>query len=279
MLPHLDPDRKVWVHWLCRACHLPLEHAAALLGLEIDDLAVFLARERRGGRVPNGPPRRSSRRKAITGQTGTRVKILQALGYSPAETARFLAVQARDVEDLLGRLAPIRRERLARPRSRTEQARVRAQLPRFRPPPRSVVDPPAAEPWRHRDDVGPDGAPLMSAVVTVAPPECLGEVGTRSSSGVGAPPAKTPTPSRWVGPSTLKAIGSAHGRAKLSEDDATEIRRRCAAGESMYSLAKKYKVARNTIYACVGGKTWKHCLPPASPTPDAEEGCATSRTD
>jgi len=52
----------------------------------------------------------------------------------------------------------------------------------------------------------------------------------------------------------------------LTPEQAAEIRRERAAGSSEYALARKYKVARNTIHAIVIGKTY----PPPLPCPDAE---------
>jgi DNA-binding XRE family transcriptional regulator len=44
--------------------------------------------------------------------------------------------------------------------------------------------------------------------------------------------------------------------AKLSEADVSEVRRRCAAGETQASVARAYGVARTTISAIVVGRNW-----------------------
>jgi len=45
--------------------------------------------------------------------------------------------------------------------------------------------------------------------------------------------------------------------AKITMDDATEIRRRFAAGESQQALASEFGVTRPNISQVVTGKTWK----------------------
>ena len=52
--------------------------------------------------------------------------------------------------------------------------------------------------------------------------------------------------------------GEANGRAKLTEDDVREIRRRHAAGASLASLSREYRVSHRTIRLVVIGETWRH---------------------
>lgn len=52
--------------------------------------------------------------------------------------------------------------------------------------------------------------------------------------------------------------GVKHWAVKLCEEDVTEIRKRCAAGQSQSSLAKEYGVSPMTISDVVSRKTWRH---------------------
>jgi hypothetical protein len=55
-----------------------------------------------------------------------------------------------------------------------------------------------------------------------------------------------------------KPQGSAHGRAKIVEDDVREIRRLVGAGESRPALAAHFGVSLAAIDQIVNRKTWKH---------------------
>ncbi len=52
--------------------------------------------------------------------------------------------------------------------------------------------------------------------------------------------------------------GSALPFAKLTEADIPVIRQRIANGESQYSVARAYGVARGTIQSIVNGRSWHH---------------------
>lgn len=52
--------------------------------------------------------------------------------------------------------------------------------------------------------------------------------------------------------------GEAHKRAKMSQSDVVEARRRFASGESVYSMAPHYGVSATTLRAAVKGETWSH---------------------
>lgn len=53
-------------------------------------------------------------------------------------------------------------------------------------------------------------------------------------------------------------IGVQNGRAKLSNDDVREIRRRCALSESKAALAKEFGVSPGAIYFIEQRQTWSH---------------------
>ena len=52
--------------------------------------------------------------------------------------------------------------------------------------------------------------------------------------------------------------GEAHPKAKLTEDDVREIRRRAAAGEMYKDLAAEFGIARSGVSEMVNRKTWRH---------------------
>lgn len=54
------------------------------------------------------------------------------------------------------------------------------------------------------------------------------------------------------------ARGTKNANAKLTEEDAREIKKRLAAGESCYALARIYEVSEATIHQIKVGKSWKH---------------------
>lgn len=52
--------------------------------------------------------------------------------------------------------------------------------------------------------------------------------------------------------------GSAHFQAKLTEDDVTEILRRCQAGEGPQAIAEDYPVTPSVICNIKARRIWKH---------------------
>ncbi len=60
-------------------------------------------------------------------------------------------------------------------------------------------------------------------------------------------------------PTDLRARGSRHGAAKLTERDVREIRRRYAKGrETFAALADAFGVSPQTIGLVIHRKTWTH---------------------
>lgn len=55
-----------------------------------------------------------------------------------------------------------------------------------------------------------------------------------------------------------QARGEKNGCSKFTEKQVTDIRRSFSNGEAMASLARKYKVAFNSIWQIAHRKTWKH---------------------
>lgn len=53
-------------------------------------------------------------------------------------------------------------------------------------------------------------------------------------------------------------LGSAHGRAKLTENAVASCRTRVAAGERIRDLAREFGVSRVAMTNAVRGKTWRH---------------------
>lgn len=54
------------------------------------------------------------------------------------------------------------------------------------------------------------------------------------------------------------AIGSNHGRSKLTEKDVLDIRKRINSGEKQKDLSREYKVSPGTIYSIWSNRKWKH---------------------
>jgi hypothetical protein len=54
------------------------------------------------------------------------------------------------------------------------------------------------------------------------------------------------------------AVGSEHGRAKLTEADVIALRRLRAEGMSLTALARRFGICRNNVMAILRGQTWKH---------------------
>lgn len=52
--------------------------------------------------------------------------------------------------------------------------------------------------------------------------------------------------------------GETHGRARLTEADVIDARRRWKAGQSIGSLAREFDVVAGTMANAVKGATWKH---------------------
>jgi predicted DNA-binding ArsR family transcriptional regulator len=60
-------------------------------------------------------------------------------------------------------------------------------------------------------------------------------------------------------PADLRARGSRHGAAKLTERDVREIRRRYAKGrETFAALADAFNVSPQTIGGIVHRRSWQH---------------------
>jgi DNA invertase Pin-like site-specific DNA recombinase len=54
--------------------------------------------------------------------------------------------------------------------------------------------------------------------------------------------------------------GGKHGRAKITEEQARDVLRRIASGETHRSIAKLYGVGRTTVTAIARGNNWAHLL-------------------
>lgn len=54
------------------------------------------------------------------------------------------------------------------------------------------------------------------------------------------------------------AYGEKHGRAKLSEDQVKEIKKKAKAGQSKPSIAAEYAICKEMVYNIIRGTNWKH---------------------
>jgi DNA-binding CsgD family transcriptional regulator len=240
-------------------------HAA---GISVSRIGRELGRHRhvvqealdRGGsamRTPTGPPRLPGIGSELRGPNASKVRRLASLSYPPARIAKILAVDVADVKSFLARTAPVRGASLAKPRSRPDHARmVRNQAraaARQRDREQARAARAAREVWGKASEPDPAPPPVTTAVVTEV--RELDASAAAELPATAAPPASTP----WTGPTDWRPRGEQHGSAKLTQAKADEIRRRRAGGESMYSLARQFHVAENTIRAIVTGRTWTDC--------------------
>ena len=124
-MARLDPELSLWIRWLHVGCELPLEHVATVLGRELSLVADwFQDKGRHLSFVPIGPPRRNRRpgpRRLISAETGTRIRVLNALGYTAVKIAAILAIDPDETTDFLRRLEPKRCAALRRPRLRNRK--------------------------------------------------------------------------------------------------------------------------------------------------------------
>jgi Mor family transcriptional regulator len=263
-----------------------------VLGLDVADVAAYLAHTpprgcRPRGR-PHGPPRRPwtslGRRPPIRGQNGSKIRVLLGLGYEAMRIAAVLRLRVDDVEDFIRRNTPRRLGALKkRLRERCEQAALRPTLPRFIAP---ELEPIAADwNWRERPVAA---VALPAAIVPAVELDQVVEADIEARKKSDDARCINATVNGWVGPSTFAERPG--GQPKLNEDQARDVIRARASGESMYSLAARYKVARNTIYAIVNGKTYAlrdlfanapsslDDAPP-SPPPLIGDGDETARTE
>jgi hypothetical protein len=168
------------------------------------------------------------------------VRRMAANGWGQSDIAATLGISKREVAVILLRL-PLT--------SLTPPLPI--PKPKHRDPWRQPGD------WRYRNDVGPDGAPLVIAS-PIAAAELVHQAGAADRPG--APPAGTETHQSEATESWehWSVRGEKHGRSKLSEDDVREIRRKHAAGYGLLELAWDYEVHHRTIHAIVRGETWSH---------------------
>ena len=152
--------------------------------------------------------------------------MLDRLHYPASEIAIILDVAVLAVEDLLRRRRPVRAgvTGIVQPRSHVEQARV----------------------WRNHDDDVPAHGPPPAATVEVD------QVVAELPAAVEAPAARN----AWDGPTHIGETQG--GKPRLTDEQAADVRRERAAGASMYALARKYHVARNTIAALLQARRPKN---------------------
>jgi hypothetical protein len=256
-------DRRKWGRWL-RVQGVPNAHIAALLGCDLETIE-------RDARISRGPvPAESTsppcamptspQSRSILGQTGRHVRTLHELGYGRARIAVLLALDVKAVRSFLERLRVSRRgrkdpDRLVRPRSRPEACALARSAKRARLRRRAREQERAiATAWGPRDAKGEAAAFQASKLLSVELVAALAVVEIASTAA--AIPAAPP--SSWAGPTSGHAVGMAHGSAKLTDDDVRAIRAAHAGGQSIYSLARDYDVAKGTIRAIVRRETWTH---------------------
>jgi len=278
-MPRHNALRDSWIDWLVRGCSLPLDHVCIVLAVAQAVVDEFVRRTKHGRprAVPTRPPRPGRAAgdpvTRILAQAGHKVQALEALGYPPARIAVILDLDGAIVRDFLKRTSPVRRSTLSRPREPAAQARLDAnrrrrqhRLAARRRRQAARIGPVVPASWRStwsRRPVPRDAElDLVVAPIAAAPPE-LPELAAVTTED----PDPVPARHEWTGPASMKAIGEAHGSARLTEADVIAIRRGFAAGRSIYSLAKERAIATGTARAIVRFETWRHVQDPACPAP------------
>jgi hypothetical protein len=236
-MARFDPELSLWMRWLHVGCQLPLEHVAAVLGRECSLVTSWFETHVRHVRfIPSGPPRRARRpgpQTLISGRTGTRIRILRDLGYTADRIASVLAIPLEETADFLGRIQPIRRATLQRPRPRK-----RKPLP-FHPDdllagrqPLALVESPPPE-------------PAPSEPVPLAPREWVGP-----ASRWDAPRPKRDKPPRRSRYPT-EAVVCPHGVVRwdlpLLRDRGVEVTVHCECGREHLSFARTIKRAGDSF--------------------------------
>jgi hypothetical protein len=257
-------QRRVWARWLNKR-GLPIAHIAAVLtsdALTIEhDLRITLGRPPSERDSPLLHTQHDPYERPILGPTARHVKILHELGHGRDRIAELLALCPGKVRSFLERYTPLRcgrqdPERRTRPRSKAEERAARANAKRTGDRRRRREEERArAAAWGKRDAPGELAAFLTAKslrieVESAQAVEDMAVVESRIATAASADP--------WVGPTSEKAVGTAHGKAQLVDDDVRAIRGAHAGGQSIYSLARDYKVASGTIRAIVRRETWTH---------------------
>jgi hypothetical protein len=62
----------------------------------------------------------------------------------------------------------------------------------------------------------------------------------------------------WAHNDSSRIQGSNHGRSKLNESQAIEIRNLADSGQDFHAIAKKFDVCRHTVFLIFKRKTWRH---------------------
>ena len=205
----------------------PVRDIARLYGVRERAVREFL------GLVPTAPRRKGKRRRrrGVPPAAGrrarliARARLLRAEGWTLPELAERFGV----AKSTAWRWAP----EIPKSSPRSQPARLD-----------DVGAPPfVAPPW-----TPPEGPPGPPPEIGPEP----GRPSARPAAVLSAPPGS---------PYGRRAVGSAHGRAKLSEADAAELRllREKAPKRWTYgALASRYGVSKSTVFHVLDGRTWRH---------------------
>ena len=231
------------------------------LGRSRDTIYTVLSRGRGSTQVPVGPPQlgRHAKKRTIRGQSGTKIRHLAALDYPQSRIAEIMQLRPQLIADFLKRLTSsggdhhLRKARSTREQRQLERNRIRAEM---KPP--KPIKPPTWQRTNARLDAS-GWTPPSTELPAIAPAELVADQAvaempaTSPTSPIETPPADGPA---W-GYQHRFAAGERHGRSKLTEADAREIRRLHAQGMSMYALANRYGVNAGTVRAIVRFETWQ----------------------
>ncbi len=264
-----------WLAWLTGR-GLPLDQAAIVLDISAQDAERYLADHRESGRSdPDAPPgskyyhpRQGA--KTIRAEQASKVRRLRDLGYTARKIGHFLNLDPSIVAEFLERDTPLPYGPRAKTRTRAEQRRVEAVYRRRRQRERRnaklASTRAAIASWGKLTAPDEPAEPVEVPKRAEVPAALVGA--DQAGELAAALPAIAPTEARnpWEGPTHFgRAIGSAHGRSKLTEADVMEIRELRAAGWSTGDLATAFGVTRSTVTNILTGKTWTHLGTEAPP--------------
>ncbi len=176
----------------------------------------------------------------IIGQIATRVRSMIDQGSSDVDIAVALELDLERVRDFRRRMEPVRRGRITRPRSRSEQERLEHNQSKPPPLPKPKRPPDAwklaaLEDPRFRDPVATLEAPEL-----VERPELVDQAAAELAPGPAADPP----------PAIAESWGSVHasGPRKMTEAVLAQARELRQAGWSWPAIARKFGCHRMAFY-------------------------------
>jgi len=206
---------------------------AEFYGVDPASIRRFLRRPLSRDRWSKGSAR------PIIGPIATRVRAMVDQGSSDEDIAARLELDPERVRDFIRRLEPVRRERLTRPRGRTEQERLeqnQSKLPRLPKPKR------APDAWKLLEREDPR---CRDPISTLEPPAAaIAELVDQSAAELAPSPAADPPPAIADTWGSVYASGPRITTPAVL-DEAFKLRQD---GWSWPAIARKFGCHRMTFY-------------------------------